>query len=85
MTDQSPRRLSSKDYSGALICPMGVELAAVEGMLDEIDESLRLSGDQNSYTLGRIGAHNVVVAVMPEIGINQAMPRSTTRRFRRLC
>ena len=51
---------------------MGVELAAVEAMLDEIDEDLPTSRDQNSYTLGRIGKHNVVVAVMPEIGNNQA-------------
>lgn len=64
---------------------MGVEPAAVEGMLDEIDESLRSSRDQNNYTMGRMGAHNVVVAVMPEIGINRAIPGSTTRRFRWVC
>jgi len=46
---------------------MGVELAGVEGMLDEIDENLPSNRDQNSYTLGRIGAQNVVVAVIPEI------------------
>jgi nucleoside phosphorylase len=51
---------------------MGVELAAVEGMLDEIYESPPSSRDQNEYTLGRIGMHNVVVAVMPEIGNNSA-------------
>ena len=64
---------------------MGSELAAVKGMLDEIDESLRLSRDQNNYNLGRMGAYNVVVAVMPEIGINRAIPGSTTRRFRWVC
>ena len=69
----------------ALICLMGVELAAVEGMLDEIDESLRSRRDQNSYTLGRMGAHNVMVAVMPEISNNRAILGSTTRRFRRAC
>jgi nucleoside phosphorylase len=51
---------------------MGVELAAVEGMLDEIHESLPSSRDQNGYTLGRIGTHNIVVAVMPAIGNNRA-------------
>jgi nucleoside phosphorylase len=51
---------------------MGVELAAVEGMLDEIHESLPSSRDQNGYTLGRIGRHNIVVAVMPAIGNNRA-------------
>jgi nucleoside phosphorylase len=51
---------------------MGVELAAVEGMLDEIYESLPSGRDQNGYTLGRIGTLNVVVAVMPAIGNNRA-------------
>jgi nucleoside phosphorylase len=51
---------------------MGVELAAVEGMLDEIHESLPSSRDQNGYTLGRLGTHNIVVAVMPAIGNNRA-------------
>ena len=53
---------------------MGVELAAVGGMLDEINESLRSSSGQNSYTMRRMGAHNVVMAVMPEIGNNQSYP-----------
>jgi hypothetical protein len=56
---------------------MGVELAAVEGMLDEIHESLRSSRDQNGYTLGRIGTHNIVVAVMPAIGNNRASSVAT--------
>jgi nucleoside phosphorylase len=65
-------RLSHDDYTIGCICPMGVELAAVEAMLDDIHESLPSTRDQNSYTLGRIGRHNIVVAVMPEIGNNQA-------------
>jgi nucleoside phosphorylase len=51
---------------------MGIELAAVEGMMDEIDEGLPCNRDKNGYTLGRMGVHNVVVAVMPEIGNNRA-------------
>jgi nucleoside phosphorylase len=66
------RRLSHNDYTVACICPMGVELAAVEGMLDEIHENLPSSRDQNGYTLGRIGRHNIVVAVMPAIGNHRA-------------
>jgi hypothetical protein len=38
--DSRARRLSHNDYTVACICPMGVELAAVEGMLGEIHESL---------------------------------------------
>jgi nucleoside phosphorylase len=70
--DSRGRRISHNDYTVACICPMGVELAAVEGMLDEIHESLPSSRDQNGYTLGRIGRHNIVVAVMPAIGNNRA-------------
>jgi nucleoside phosphorylase len=55
------------DYTVACICPMGVELAPVQCMLDEIHEPLPTSRDQNAYTLGKIGGHNVVVAVLPEI------------------
>jgi nucleoside phosphorylase len=51
---------------------MGFELAAVEGMMDEIDEGFPCNRDKNGYTLGRMGVHNVVVAVMPEVGNNRA-------------
>jgi hypothetical protein len=66
--DSRGHSLSHNDYTVACICPMGVELAAVEGMLDEIHESLPSSRDQNGYTLSRDGTHNIVVAVMPAIG-----------------
>jgi nucleoside phosphorylase len=60
--DSRSRRLSHNDYTVACICASGAELAAVEGMLDEIHESLPLSRDQGGYTLGRIREHNIVVA-----------------------
>jgi nucleoside phosphorylase len=75
--DSRGRRLSHNDYTVACICPMGVELAAVEGMLDEIHESLPSSRDQNGYTLGRIRTHNIVVAVMPAVGNNRAASVAT--------
>jgi nucleoside phosphorylase len=74
--DISPR-LTHDDYSVACICPMGVELAPVEAMLDEIHQSLPTSRDKNSYTLGRMGVHNIVIAVMPEIGNNSAATVAT--------
>jgi nucleoside phosphorylase len=64
--------LSHKDYTVACICPMGVELAPVEAMLNEEHPPLPTSRDQNAYTLGRLGTHNVVVAAMPQIGNNSA-------------
>jgi hypothetical protein len=69
--------LTHDDYTVACICPMGVELAPVVAMLDERHQSLPTSRDQNSYTLGRMGAHNVVIAVMPEIGNNKAATVAT--------
>jgi hypothetical protein len=70
--NSSARRLSHDDYTVACLCPIGVELAAVERALDEIDENLPGNRDKNGYTLGRMGVHNVVVATMPEIGNNRA-------------
>jgi ankyrin repeat protein/nucleoside phosphorylase len=61
-----------KDYTVACICPMAVELAPVEAMLEELHPTLNTSRSQNVYTLGSIGGHNIVVAVMPEIGNNCA-------------
>jgi nucleoside phosphorylase len=75
--DRPLRRLTHDDYTVACICPMGVELAPVEAMLDEMHQSLPTSRDKNSYTLGRMGAHNVVIAVMPEIGNNSAATVAT--------
>jgi hypothetical protein len=41
-------------------------------MLDEMHQDLPTSRDQNSYTLGRIGAHNTVIVVMPEFDNSNA-------------
>ncbi|KAK6343586.1 hypothetical protein TWF730_011177 [Orbilia blumenaviensis] len=70
--DQPNNRLNHDSYTVACICPMGVELAAVEAMLDEIHPNLLSSSDKACYTLGRMGAHNIVIAVLPEIGNNNA-------------
>ena len=64
--------LSHRDYTVACICPMGVELAPVKAMLDQPHPNLPTQRDQNSYTLGEIGEHNIVIAVLPEIGTNSA-------------
>jgi nucleoside phosphorylase len=75
--DQPVRGLKHESYTVAYICPMGVELAAVTAMLDQTHPDLPSTRDRNSYTLGRIGAHNVVVAVMPETGNNKAATVAT--------
>ncbi|OCL04018.1 pfs domain-containing protein [Glonium stellatum] len=70
--DQRVHSITQGSYTVACICPMGVELAAMEAMLDEIHPNLPSTRDKNSYTLGQMGVHNIVIAVMPEIGNNQA-------------
>jgi nucleoside phosphorylase len=64
--------LSHRDYTVACICPMGVELAPVEALLDQIHPLLPTQRDHNNYSLGEIGGHNIVIAVLPEIGNNAA-------------
>jgi hypothetical protein len=50
---------------------MGVERALVKVVLDKMHQSLLASRDKNGYTLGRMGSHNIVIAVMPVIGNKQ--------------
>src|SRR5256885_730444 len=69
--------LSHRDYTVACICPMGVELAPATALLDQTHPSLPTQRDQNSYTLGVIGGHNIVIAVLPEIGTNSAATVAT--------
>lgn len=55
MASNTGSRRRHTDYTVACICPMGIELAPVEAMLDEIYETLPTIRDQNAYTLGEIG------------------------------
>ncbi|KAI0192278.1 hypothetical protein EV127DRAFT_468867 [Xylaria flabelliformis] len=55
------------DYTVGWICAVEVELVAAEALLDEEHDTLDHIpvNDNNSYTLGRSGKHNIVIAVMP--------------------
>jgi gamma-glutamyltranspeptidase len=64
--------LSYRDYTVACICLIKVELAPVKAMLDRLYPSLLTQRDQNSYTLGEMGGHNIVITVLPKIRINSA-------------
>lgn len=53
-------------YYLGIICALPTEMAAVEAMLDEEHpRPRRVNGDNNIYALGRMGAHNVVIACLP--------------------
>jgi nucleoside phosphorylase len=54
------------DYTVAWICALPLEMAAAKTMLDEIHEPLpQPPTDQNTYTLGEVSGHNVVIACLP--------------------
>jgi nucleoside phosphorylase len=58
--------LTYNDYKVGWICALPAELIASGAMLDEEHETLdRVGTDTNSYILGRIGKHNVVLACLP--------------------
>ncbi|EWZ85352.1 hypothetical protein FOWG_11854 [Fusarium oxysporum f. sp. lycopersici MN25] len=60
-------------YTVAWICALHIEMAASRAMLDEEHDGLpQQANDSNSYILGTIQKHNVVIACLPEYGTNNA-------------
>jgi nucleoside phosphorylase len=77
---EEPEPRSHKAYAVGWICALPKEQTAAKAMLDEIHPSLpKPSGDPNSYTLGSIGGHNIVIACLPKgkIGTNSAATFAT--------
>ena len=59
-------KLSHDDYTVGWICALPLEMAAAKAMLDDVHADLpALQNDHNTYILGRISAHNVVVTCLP--------------------
>ncbi|OPB39220.1 hypothetical protein A0O28_0049260 [Trichoderma guizhouense] len=74
---QTPlRKLKPDDYTVGWICAITVEYVAAQEFLDEEHEGPKNVSphDNNNYTLGSIGEHNVVIATLPlgEYGIASA-------------
>ena len=58
--------MTHEDYTVAWICALPLEAAASKAMLDKIHPQLSQStGDDNSYTLGEISGHNIVMTCLP--------------------
>src|SRR3569833_1250680 len=77
------RRLAREDYTVGWVCALEIELAAAQDMFDEEHEDLeRDEYDNNLYSLGRIGDHNVVIVCLPSgsIGTNPAATVATQLR-----
>jgi nucleoside phosphorylase len=75
---------SRDDFEVAIICALRTESDAVEALFDQFWEEKveyeKVKGDSNSYTLGRIGRHNVVLAYMP--GMGKAASATVAASFR---
>jgi hypothetical protein len=57
--------LTANDYTIGWICALQDELAAAQAMLDTEHQNLSQDErDSNTYTLGEIGPHNVVLACL---------------------
>lgn len=59
--------MKSSNYTVGWICAIKTEYVAAQAFLDEEHNtsSRRSYHDPNDYTLGRMGKHNVVIAVLP--------------------
>ncbi|CBF82911.1 hypothetical protein AN3340.2 [Aspergillus nidulans FGSC A4] len=72
--------MAADEYTIGWICALPIEKAAARAMLDEIHNTppaiLRSASDKNSYTLGRIGPHSIVVASLPS-GVYGETPAAT--------
>ncbi|KAK1237996.1 hypothetical protein MKX08_002575 [Trichoderma sp. CBMAI-0020] len=81
-TTAPPRR---EDFNVAVICAIVTEYNAVCQIFDEFwdeegDQYGRAEGDLNTYTTGRIGKHNVVLALLPHIGKSNAAAAAASFR-----
>ena len=59
--------MANPDYMVGWICAISTEYVAAQAFLDEEHEGPEYlsPNDNNDYTLGKIGKHNVVIAVLP--------------------
>jgi nucleoside phosphorylase len=75
--------LQHDQYTIGWISALPIELAAAEGMLDVTHGPLAVhAADTNTYTLGSIGSHNIVVACLPRghYGTNNAATVASNMR-----
>jgi nucleoside phosphorylase len=65
-----------KGYNIGWICAISTEYVAAQAFLDEKHEGPEYvsPNDNNDYTLGKVGKHNVFIAVLPhgEYGVSFA-------------
>jgi nucleoside phosphorylase len=74
-----------EDFEVGIICALPLEYDAVSYILDEFwdedgDQYGRAVGDPNSYTTGRMGHYNVVLALLPHMGKANAASAAASMR-----
>ncbi|WYZ39980.1 hypothetical protein EsH8_IV_000321 [Colletotrichum jinshuiense] len=64
---ENSHTVAPEEYTVGWVCALPLEAAAAKGMLDQVHPSLPQQdpADHNSYILGRIQGHNVVIACLP--------------------
>ncbi|KAK1622056.1 ankyrin repeat-containing domain protein [Colletotrichum phormii] len=70
-----------EDYTVGWVCALPLEMAAAKGMLDQLHPNLPWQdpADHNSYVLGQVQGHNVVIACLPA-GIYGITPAATVAK-----
>ncbi|KAK1621903.1 hypothetical protein BDP81DRAFT_387273, partial [Colletotrichum phormii] len=73
--------LVAEDYTVGWVCALPLEMAAAKGMLDQLHPNLPWQdpADHNSYVLGQVQGHNVVIACLPA-GIYGTTPAATVAK-----
>ncbi|KAI7969631.1 hypothetical protein EIK77_008786 [Talaromyces pinophilus] len=71
------------DYTVGWICALSTEYVAAQEFLDDEHEPPEFvsPNDTNDYTLGRLGKHNVVIAVLPDGEYGTASAASVARNM----
>ena len=81
---QSQRQLPREAYTIGWICPLLVELSAALAMLDEEHVIPKQdAGDANTYTVGQIHQHSVVIACLPHLGYGTNNAATVANNMRR--
>ena len=71
-----------QDYTVGWICAITTEFVAAQAFLDEEHDAYKVEvspHDNNTYALGKIGRHNVVIAVLPDGEYGTAVAATVAR------
>ncbi|RBR26551.1 uncharacterized protein FIESC28_00668 [Fusarium coffeatum] len=84
MASQRPP-IDRRSFRVAIVCALPLEADAVSLLFDHFWDRERgpygrADGDTNRYITGRIGGHDVVLAVLPNIGTNSAAAATASLR-----